>query len=181
MITKTLLLSGSVLLTALLATACSTSKPIQAEDQLEIQVCLRDKAMARAKTLDFTIVHSDKRDTDAALAVGTSVKDQPIFEAATGQLNTIKATILSLDRKTWYAFAPPSGVSVDKWSDWQAAGYVTRSEDPAYQLQHDLSIVKDTGATDAVQIRYRMISYEDWLANNASRRLELRHTDFVPC
>jgi hypothetical protein len=174
----------AILFAAFLATACSTTVdgPV-ATDQLVFQVCLRGKSMADAKQLDFTIVRADKRDIEPAMAVGTSVKQQPVFEAVADHLATVKTTVLSIDRTNWYGFTPPANASLATWSDWQAAAYVSHAEDVAYKLQHDLDFEKETDskAAGAVQVRYRMMHYKDVLATRASRRLELPHTDFLPC
>jgi hypothetical protein len=174
----------SLLLSALLATACSTTVdgPV-ATDQLVFQVCLRGKPMANAKQLDFTIVRADKRDIEPAMAVGASLKQQPIFEAVADHFATIKTTVLSIDRTNWYGFTPPANANLAGWTDWQPATYVSHAEDVAYKLQHDLDFQKETdvNATGAVHIRYRMMHYKDMLATRASRRLELPHTDFLPC
>ncbi|MDB5992660.1 MAG: hypothetical protein JWQ10_4063 [Herbaspirillum sp.] len=183
--TKTPLLSCALLLTALLSTACSTPTrdgPV-ATDQLVFQVCLRDPSMANTKQLDFTIVRADKREIAPAMAVGTSVKKQPIFEAVADNFSTIKMTVLSTDRLNWYGLTPPSDASLTTWSDWQAAAFASRSEDIAYKLQHDLNFDKETAGNGpgAVKIRYRMMHYKDILAARAVRRIELPHTDFAPC
>ncbi|HWZ48041.1 MAG TPA: hypothetical protein VNX00_07470 [Herbaspirillum sp.] len=183
--TKTPLLSCALLLTALLSTACSTPKPDGplATDQLVFQVCLRDPSMAKTKQLDFTIVRADKRDIAPAMAVGASVKKQAIFEAVADNFSTIKMTVLSTDRLNWYGFTPPADTNLTTWTDWQAATYVSRSEDIAYKQQHDLNFDKKTDDNDtrAIQIRYRMMHYKDILATRAMRRIELPHTDFAPC
>jgi hypothetical protein len=183
--TKTPLLSCALLLTTLLSTACSTPPPDgpAATDQLVFQVCLRDPPMAKIKQLDFTIVRADKREIEPAMAVGTSVKKQPIFEAVADNFSTIKMTVLSTDRLNWYGLTPPADASLATWSDWQAAAFVSRSEDIAYKLQHDLNFDKETPGNDpgAVKIRYRMMHYKDILSTRALRRIELPHTDFVPC
>ena len=179
--TKTNLLSGSLLLSALTLAACSTPETSVEKDELVFQVCLRDKSMASVKQLDFTLVRAERRETEDAMAVGTSIKQQPIFEAVAGKLATIKTTVLSTDRLTWYGFEPPVSVRTDAWSDWQAADYVTRTEDAAYKLQHDLGVAKEPGGAEAVKIRYRIMRYRDVLATRATRQLEIRHTDFAPC
>ena len=178
---NTILLSGSLLLAALLTAACSAPPTSVEKDELVFQVCLRDKSMAAIKQLDLTTVRADKRETEAMLPVGMSIKDQPIFEAIAGRLATVKTTVLSPDKSTWYGFNPPLDVRTDIWSDWQAADYVTRAADPAYKLRHDLDVEKQAGGTEAVKIRYRVMRYRDVLASHALRKIELRHTDFVPC
>src|ERR1700726_764160 len=124
--TKTPLLSCALLLTALLSTACSTPKPDGplATDQLVFQVCLRDPSMAKTKQLDFTIVRADKRDIAPAMAVGSSVKKQAIFEAVADNFSTIKMTVPSTARLNWCAFTPPADTNLTPWTDWQAATYV---------------------------------------------------------
>jgi hypothetical protein len=184
---KTLLLPGSLLLTALLSTGCSTTPDAPAaDDRLVFQVCLRDLPMAKVKQLDFTIVRSEKRDIESAMPVGTTVKQQPVFEAVAGDYPSIKTTVLSVDRAIWYGFAPPQGAQAARlgaWSDWQPVDYVSRTEDIAYKLQHDLAIEKQAAGAnpEAVKIRYTMMHYKDMLAARAARRFDIPHTDFVPC
>jgi hypothetical protein len=176
-----------MLLTALLGAGCATTPDAPAaDDRLVFQVCLRDKPMANVKQLDFTIVRTDKRDIEPAMPVGTTVKQQPIFEAVAGDYASIKTTVLSVDRAFWYGFAPAQGAQAARlgvWSDWQPVDYVSRTEDIAYKLQHDLAFDKQAaGASpESVKIRYTMMHYKDMLAVRASRRLEIPHTDFVPC
>ena len=174
-------LSAFLLLTSLL-TACATAPDGPApNDQLIFQVCLRNPPMANLKQLDFTIVRNDKREVEPALAIGTSVKKQPIFEAIADDFRTIKTTVLSTDRSGWYAFENPTGARLDAWSDWQSANYMTRTEDTAYKLEHGLPIEKEASGADAVKIRYRMMHYKDMLAARAARRFELPRDDFAPC
>jgi hypothetical protein len=179
--TQPLLLSVSLLATALLAAGCSTPAPSVEKDELVFQVCLRDKPMAAVKRLDFTMIHPDRRDTESAMAIGTTTRQQPIFEAAAGKTANVKTTVLSMDRITWYGFEPPVDVRADIWSEWRPADYVTRTDDAPYRLQHDLSVEKRSDGTGAVNIRYRIMRYRDVLAERASRLLEIPHTDFAPC
>jgi hypothetical protein len=174
------------LFTALSSTGCSTTPDAPAaDDQLVLQVCLRDKQMAKTPQLDFTIVRADKRDIEPTMPIGKSVKNQPIFETVASDYASIKTSLLSLDRITWYGFdlSPESAPHLGVWSDWQPASYVSRTEDAAYRLQHDLGIDRQTaGASpNAVKIRYTMMHYKDMLATRASRRIELARTDFPPC
>jgi hypothetical protein len=183
---KILLLTGPLFLAALLS-ACSTTPDAPApDDQLVFQVCLRAKPMLATKQLDFTIVRADRRDIEPTMSVGKSVKDQPIFEAVAGHYASVKTTLLSLDRKAWYVFDLPQdgqAARLGVWSDWQPVGYVSRSEDAAYKLQHDLAVDRKTADADrdAVKVRFTMMHYKDVLATRASRKLELPRTDFVPC
>jgi hypothetical protein len=145
-------------------------------------MCLRAKPMLATKRLDFTIVRADRRDIEPSMPVGISVEGQPIFEAVAGDYANIKTTLLSLDGKAWYVFDLPQGAQAARlgaWSDWQAVGYVSRSEDVAYKLQHDLAV--DKQPADAVKVRFTMMRYKEMLATRASRRLELPRTDLAPC
>jgi hypothetical protein len=183
---KTLLLPGCLLLTAMLSGCATKPDTPAADDQLVFQVCLRNKAMANTKQLDFTIVRADKREIEPAMAVGATVRGQPIFEAVAGGYASIKTTVLSVDRVVWYGFEPPQGAQTARlgiWSDWRPVDYASRSEDIAYKLQHDLIIDKQPSdaSPNAIKVRYTMMHYKDMLASRASRRLEIPHTDFVPC
>ncbi|RXZ38362.1 hypothetical protein D9O50_02135 [Oxalobacteraceae bacterium CAVE-383] len=183
---KTLLLPGSLIAAALLCAGCSTTPDAPAaDDQLVFQVCLRAKSMAATKLLDFTIVRADRRDIEPAMPVGRSVKDQPVFEAVAGSHASIKSTLLSIDRKAWYGFDLPQGSQAARlgaWSDWRPVDYVSRTEDAAYKVQHDLPIEKQADANrEAVKVRFTMMHYKDVLATRASRRLELPRTDLDPC
>jgi hypothetical protein len=180
--TKTLLLYASLLCT-LVATGCAGPDGPADNDQLVFQVCLRDSAMAATRRLDFTIIRPDKRDIEPAMAIGTSVKLQPIFEAVAASFPTVRSTVLSIDRTYWYGFEPPKTASLNGWSDWQSADYVSRTTDIAYKLEHGLPIDRAAAGAvpESVKVRYRMMHYKDVLATRASRRLELARTDFVPC
>ncbi|HEY4319496.1 MAG TPA: hypothetical protein VGN04_18000 [Herbaspirillum sp.] len=181
------LLPGALLLSALLATACSTTPDAPApDDQLVFQACLRGQPMLGTRQLDFTFVRPDRRDIEPSMLVGTTTAQQPIFESVEGNYAGIKSTLLSVDRKVWYVFDLPQDAQAARlgtWSDWRPVGYASSSEDVAYKLQHDLAVDKDAAdhARDAVKVRFTMMHYKDVLATRAMRRLELPKADFEPC
>lgn len=168
------------LFSALLIGGCASHAPAD-HDELVLQICLRDPARAGIKQLDITAVHASGRDTGAAMAIGTSVKQQAIFETEPGPFDTGTTVALSLDRITWYVFTPPYDARSEQWSDWQPANFTTPSEDPAYKLQHGMLIERNHAGIDAVALRYRVMPYRELLAMRSARHFQIPRTDYVPC
>ena len=170
-------------LLAMAITACSSAAPDTdaGQDQLVLQVCLRDPAKAGLKQIDITAVQADNRDTGLAMAIGTTTRQQTVLETDPGPIDAGTTVMLTLDRIIWYAYTPPYVPARAAWSEWQPASFVTPSEDPAYKLQHGMLIERNLAGKEAVQIRYRMMGYHELLAARSARHFQIPRTDFVPC
>lgn len=178
--TRAAVLASLSLFSVLLTGGCASHAQAE-QEELVLQICLRDPARAAIKQLDMTGVHPSGRDTGAAMAIGTSVKQQAIFETEPGPFDTGTTVILSLDRITSYVFTPPYDARREQWSDWQSANFTTPSEDPAYKLQHGMLIERNHAGADAVALRYRLMPYRELLSMRSARHLQIPRSDYMPC